>query len=157
MLGQRPILGYTDAKILQRTVFYVGLHFLLRGVDEQRSLVPSQIVRYPTEISAYNEDVYYEYTEFISKNNQHRFKDINSLNKHVRVYATPGNNTCVIRLLDLYFSKLPSSPPAFYLRPLSTCGSWYGLARVGVNMLKKFIPDLCKEASLLVHYTNHSL
>lgn len=28
---------------------------------------------------------------------------------------------------------------------------------VEVNILKKFIPDLCKECSLFVHHTNHSL
>ena len=41
---------------------------------------------------------------------------------------------------------------------LSTSGPWYGKTRVGVNTLKKnFIPNLCKESSLSVHYTNHSL
>ena len=73
------------------------------------------------------------------------------------MYATPGSDRCVVLLLDLYLSKLPPSPPALYLRPLSTSGPWYGKTRVGVNTLKNFIPNLCKESSLSVHYTNHSL
>ena len=67
--------------MLQRTVFfYLGLHFVLRGVDEQHSLV---LIRFPVDPSKYSEDVYYEYTEYISKNNQHRFKDVNARNKSV--------------------------------------------------------------------------
>ena len=88
----------------------------------------------------YSGDVYYEYTELISKNNQHRFKDITSKNKSVRVFATPGSGQCVVRLLDIYISKLPESPRAFYLRPLSSVpssGPWYGQARVGVNTLRR--------------------
>ena len=63
----------------------------------------------------YTGDVYYEYTELISKNNQHRFKDINTKNKCVLV---SGSEKCVVRLLDFYFSKFPENPPAFYLRAL---------------------------------------
>jgi len=76
------MLGYSTPRILQRTVFfYVGMHYALRGVDEQYSLVPHQFTRSPPDSSVYNANVYYEYTEFISKNNQHRYKDINMKNK----------------------------------------------------------------------------
>ena len=118
--------------------------------------MPEQIVRYPLNTEVYSSDVYYEYTEFISKNNQHRFKDINSSNKCVWVLATPDSNRCVVRLLDTYISKLPTSPRAFYLQPLPSVpssGPWYGQAVVGVNTLKKIVPELCKEACLGVEYT----
>ncbi len=59
------------------------LHFALRGIQEQYDLVPSQLVRIPSSILVYDHSVYYEYVEFISKDNQHRFKDINSTNKCV--------------------------------------------------------------------------
>ena len=52
------------------------------------------------------------------------FKDINSRNKRVRVFATPGSDQCVVRVLDAYISKLPDSPDAFYLRPLSLVPSF---------------------------------
>ena len=93
MLWDKALFGYDHPKTLQRAVlFYVGLHFVLRGVDEQQSLIPEQIVRYPSNTEVYSSDVYYEYTEFISKNNQPRFKAINSSNKCVRVFATPDSN-----------------------------------------------------------------
>lgn len=58
--------GCNDSKTLQRTVFfYTGLHFLLHWIDEQHRFLPTLIVQYPSDISVYSEDVYYEYTEFI--------------------------------------------------------------------------------------------
>ena len=71
----------------------------------------------------------------------------------VCVYATPRSE----RWVPFIGSKLPTSPPAFYLRPLPVSGPWYRKNRVGVNMLKKFIPELCKGAGLSAHYTSHSL
>ena len=76
------------------------------------------------------------------------------------VFATPDSDRCVVRLLDTYISKLPTSPRAFYLRPLTSVpssGPWYGQAVVGVNTLKKIVPELCQEACFGVQYTNHSL
>ncbi len=116
----------------------------------------------PTCRNKYSEDVYYEYTEFISKNNQHRFKDINSVNKMVKVYAQPKSTKCVVRLLDFYISKLPKDPPGFYLRPLDKVPTspdkpWYCKVRIGVNTLKNFLPAICTDAGLSIRYTNHSL
>jgi len=88
MFWERGLLGYGSPKVLQRSVFfYVGLHFALRGVQEQHDLVPEQFVRFPLDCSVYHSAVYYQYTEFISKNNQHRFKDLNCTSKVTRAYA----------------------------------------------------------------------
>ena len=66
------LLGHSLPRILQKTVFFnVGLHFALRGVQEQYDLVPQQLVRFPPDTTVYNSCVFYEYTEYISKNNQH--------------------------------------------------------------------------------------
>ena len=161
ILWAKVLLGFGDPKALQRAAFFsIGLHFVLRGVEEQHQLLCSQIVRYPPDTEVYSSDVYYEYTEFISKNNQHRFKDINSRNKRVRVFATPGSDRCMVRVLDAYISMLPDSPDTFYLHPLSlvpSSGPWYARAKVGVNTLKKIVPNLSKNAGLGVSYTNHSL
>ena len=107
---QKSLLGCSTPMVLQRTVFvYVGLNFVLRGVQD---LVPSQFVRFPQDKRVYNSAVYYEY---ISKKNQHRFKDINAKNKISRAYALPGNERCIVKLLDEYLSMLPPDAPYFYM------------------------------------------
>ena len=55
--------------------FTFGLHFVLRGVQEQHDLTVSQLVRVPVDHSIYTADVYYEYKEYVSKTSLHRFKD----------------------------------------------------------------------------------
>ena len=108
LFWDKGCLGISSPVVLQRTVFfYVGLHFVLRGVQEQHELVPQQFVRNPSDRTIYSADVYYQYTEFISKNNQHRFKDAKVKNKEVRVYSRPGTERCLVKMLDVYLSKLP--------------------------------------------------
>ena len=99
---RKGLLGYSSP-ILQRMVFYyVGLNFVSRGVQEQYDLVPLQFTRVPQDTSVYDSSVYYEYVELVSKNNQHRFKDINARNKSVCAYALPGNERCIVKLLDTH-------------------------------------------------------
>ena len=123
----------------------------------------SQLVRYPLEKSVYSKDVYYEYTEYISKNNQHRFKDVKCKNKNVKVYAQPCSERCLVALLDTYLGKLPDESTYFYLRPLAkfpsdTTKPWYTRQRVGVNKMKTIIPQMFKDSGLeQAMYTNHSL
>ena len=79
----------------------------------------------------YNDDsVYYQYTELISKNNPHQFKDTNSTNKCV--------HACVLKLLDTYIARLPPNSPVFYLRalnefPSDPSKSCFVNQRVGIN------------------------
>ena len=106
--------------------------------------------------------MYYEYTEFLSKNNQHRFKDINLKNKCVRAYAIPGSECCLVKLLDFYMPLLPSDSPYFYMQGLEKFSSdsskfAYKKQRVGVNMLKNMLPELSRKSGIGVHYTNHLL
>ena len=163
MFWQKGLLGYSSPKVLQRTVFfYIGLHFVLRGVQEQYDLVPLQFTREPRDQSVYNSTVYYEYVELVSKNNQHRFKDINMRNKNVRAYALPDNERCIVKLLDTYLPLLPHNSPHFYMRALEKFPSDPNKCcltnqRVGINGLKNILPELSEKASLEVHYTNHSL
>ena len=142
--------------------FYVGLNFVLRGIQEQYDLVPSQFTRVPQDIGIYDASVYYEYREYISKNNQHRFKDINAKNKIVKAFALPGYSRCVVKLLDKYFSLLPSDAPYLYMRgtdkfsPNPSVSSFVN-KRVGVNVLKNMIPGLSEKSGIQARYTNHSL
>ena len=157
------LLGYSSPKVLQRTVFfYVGLNFVLRGIQEQYDLVPLQFTRVPQDRSVYDSSVYYEYVEFVSKNNQHRFKDINMKNKNVRAYALPGNERCIVRLLDTYLVMLPPDCAYFYMRPLEKFPSGSKKCavtkqRVGINVLKSILSELSEKSGVGVHYTNHSL
>ena len=63
----------------------------------------------------------YVYTEHGSKNRSGGLAQLNLENKEVVVYAVPGNvPRCLVFLLDLYLSKLPSEAVQldyFYLRP----------------------------------------
>ena len=160
---QKGLLGFSTPKVLQRTVFfYVGLNFVLRGVQEQQDLIPSQFSRVPLDKSVYNTKVYYQYTELASKNNQHRFKDINAQNKVNRAYALPGNQRCIVKILDKYLSLLPTDAPYFYMRAYEEfrdeqASPVFTRQRVGVNTLKNVLPSLSKESGIGVHYTNHSL
>ena len=139
----KGLLGYSSPKILQRTVFfYVGLNFVLRGVQEQYDLVPSQFTRFPPDKSVYDSSVYYDYVELVSKNNcnQHRFKDINVQNKKVRAYALPGNERCIVKLLDTYLSFLLPNATHIYMRVMEKFPSdpkklCMINQRVGINLL----------------------
>ena len=93
--------------------FNVGLNYALRGVQEHHDLVPAQFCRVPVDSKVYNASVYYEYTEFLSKNNQHRF---NSKNKTARAYAIPGSKRCLVKLF--YLPLLPPGSPYFYMQGL---------------------------------------
>ena len=106
--------------------------------------------------------VYYQYTEFISKNNQHRFKDVNMQNKVCRTYAQVDSECCVVKLLDAYFEKLPPHAQYFYMRPLERVPDeqskpWYTKQRVGINTMKDILRKLSSESGCGVSYTNHSL
>ena len=163
LFWEKGHLGYGSPKALQRTVFlYVILHFALHGVQEQHDLVPQQFSCVVPETSVYDEYVYYQYTEYISKNNQHRFKDLNSSSKITRAYAQVDSRHCVVKLLDTYLAKLHPEGSLFYMRPLESLPvdeskPWYTKQRVGVNKLKEVMPMLNKEAGCKLKYTNHSL
>ena len=122
----------------------------------------SQFTRVPPEKAVYNKDVYYEYKEFISKNNQHRFKDVNIKNKVVKGFALPGNNHCIVKLLDKYLSLLPPDATHLYMRAkekfsLDVSVNSYTSQRVGINSISSILPELSKKSGIPVRYTNHSL
>ena len=162
-LWNKGILGQSTPQMLQHTIFvYVGLQFCLRGVQEQYDLTITQFVRSQPDTSIYNSDIFYSYTELVSKNNQHRFKDIDLHNKQVRAYAVPGDPRCLVKLLDLYVSRLPPDAKFLYMHPLMSvpCDPskpWYTKQRVGINTIKGMIPKIFEKAELQNKYSNHSL
>ena len=137
------------------------MHFALRGVEEQYSVVSKQFIHFPQDTKIYDADVYYEYAEFISKNNQHRFKDINSKNKVVRAYSEISSERCTVKLPDVYLEKLKSDSSFFHMRPLEKVSKqhdklWYTSQQIGIYTLKSVIPKLSLEARCDVKYTNNS-
>ena len=162
LMWEKGVLSSSTPRSLQYAVFfYVGIHFSLRGGQEQRNLTVAQVRRNPLDVTLYDANTYYEYVEFISKNNQHRFKDIHGKNKVVKAFAVPGSNKCIVKLLDLYLARLPAEPKAFYLRPRNDVPQdgkpWYINVPVGVNTLQAILPKISEEAGTSVRYTNHSL
>ena len=91
-----------------RSLLNTFLHFCLRGEQEQRDLSFKQFACIPKDTGVY------EYTEFISKNNQHGFKDIHAENKTVKAYAVVESDKCLVKILDWYIIKVPQEPKAFY-------------------------------------------
>ena len=113
------VLGYGDLRVLLNTVSSSMLGCISAFLEDKNKetfhfnslLVLQEMIRSITVI-------HNEYVEFVSKNNQHRFKDIRMKNKSVKAYANPGSDKCMVRILDFYKSKVPSEPKAFYLHPL---------------------------------------
>ena len=77
--------GISSPTVLQHTIF---LLWVLRGVQEQHDLLIKQLQCVPSDRSIYNSSVYYEYMEFISKNNLHRFSDHRMKNKIVKALCS---------------------------------------------------------------------
>ena len=69
LFWEKGLLRYDPLKVLQRTLFfYIDLNFVLRGTQEQYDLTHCPSFK---ECQPIDETVYYEYTEYISKNNHH--------------------------------------------------------------------------------------
>jgi len=91
ILWEKGLLGFDDLKALRRAAFFhVGLHFVLRDVEEHHNLQRSKIVSHPADLQVYSGDVYYVYAVFISKNNHHQFKDTNARYKCVKSVCYTG-------------------------------------------------------------------
>ena len=160
-LWEAGVLGTSDPKTLLRTVFYLnGKNFCLRGGQEHRELKISQL----TWVSCPQEG--YIYTENASKNQSGGFAQLSVEHKVVPVYAsTAGPERCHIQILDLYLSKLPTEAIQannFYVRPLRCVPKiaskpWFSAVPVGRNTLTSMFREMCAEAGVQGHKTNHSL
>ena len=161
LMWESGVLGEDNPWCLVRAAFYVvGLHFCLRGGEEHRNLTVCQLRRFPND-GSYSSESYYDYVEHGSKNHQGKFNEMDS-NKVSRAYAQPKTGKCPVRILDLYISKLPSNPKAFYMQPLQVAPvdqgkAWYKTTPMGVNTLKNMMPRVSELAGLRNRYTNHSL
>ena len=160
VLWRSGVLGTVTPKSLLNAVFYLnGKSFCLRGGEEHRRLTISQIVR------EYSPDRYI-YTEAGSKNKKGTFTERHISNKIVPIYAVAeAGERCHVHILDLYLSKIPKEAferDNFYLRPLTALpanpvGPWFSTVPVGRNELARMVSQMCEDAGIKGHKTNHSL
>ena len=156
------ILGESSPLQLLRTVIYmIGLHCALRGGVEHNNLrrpgCNSQLsIDYDCigrEKIVYKEDP-------LQKTNQGGLSSKKN-NKVVYVYPASRRDRCPIYHYKKYLGLLPQSKSCkkLYLRckknALPTV--WYCDQPYGVNKLKSTVREICKEAGLEGHFTNHSL
>ena len=159
LLWSRGIMGLHSPLSLIRTVFYyVGKVFCLRGREEHRNLKFSQFER--------KEDPdRYIYTEYTSKNRCGSLGQLRVINKSVPVVANcDAGDRCLVKILDVYLSKLPVSSKErdlFYMQPHckipdDPSAPWFKNQPIGKNTLGTMVKEMCQEAG--IHgKTNHSL
>ena len=158
ILWASGVLGLDTPRSLLNAVFYYnGKNFCLRGGQEHRDLKLSQFTR---------EHDHYLYTENSSKNRQGGWAQLRLENKRVPIYANPkAGERCHVQILDRYISKLPVQAKErdfFYARPLSAVPfgqekPWFCSMQIGKNYLSSMFKDMCAEASVSGHKTNHSV
>ena len=123
------------------TIYYNGKVFCLRGGSEHRSLILSQL----------------------SKNRPGGLAQLKLKNKTVKIVANPDAlERCHVFLLDKYLSHLPEKAKqdnTFYVRPLDKAQGmvWYSSVPIGRNKLSGMVQQMCKDAGVPGHKTNHSL
>ena len=83
-------------------------------------------------------------------------------NKTVKAFALPGNDLCVVKLLDTYLSLLPLVASYMYMQakykdPPNPFVSSFAKQRVGINVLKNILLDVSEKSGIQVRYTNHCL
>ena len=155
LLWTSGVFGTDDPISLQRAIFfYNGKVFCLRGGSEHRSLMLTQLKRV--------EDGYI-YTENVSKNRPGGIAQLKLKNKKVKIVANPdARERCHVYLLDEYISHLPDKAKQdniFYVRPLDKMQGrvWYSSVPIGRNKLSSMVQQMCKDAGIQGHKTNHSL
>ena len=117
---QEGLLGYSSPKVIQRTVFFF-MWILILFFEAYRN----STILFLTDSHVYlkiGECIIRQCTTSMSSlcpKIINRFKDTNMKNKNVRAYALPGNERCIMRLLDRYLSVLPQGCAYFYMRPFA--------------------------------------
>ena len=76
-------------------------------------------------------------------------------------FSLPGNNRCIVKLLDKYLSLLPpENTPVHESKEKFTVDvsvSSFTNQRVGINSILNILSELSKKSGISVRYTNHSL
>lgn len=154
-IKQSGVLGtHSPLALVNKVWFDLQLHFAKRGREILRDLAPDALVVEKDKNGR-------RYATF-----RYRGKGKNGVDPHKmgKMYDMPGDPSCPVFSLELYLSKLPPEPPAFYLHPLKLTSEqmqeqpvWYKREPMGVNYLGTMMPRISAAARLSQRYTNHSL
>ncbi|XP_075791243.1 activating transcription factor 7-interacting protein 1 isoform X2 [Pelodiscus sinensis] len=149
------VLGlHNPLALVNKVWFDLQLHFAKRGREILRDLAPDAFVVERDKNGR-------RYAMFRYPGKGRNMEDPHKMGK---MYDMPGDPNCPVFSLELYLSKLPPEPPAFYLHPLKLTTEqmrgqsvWYKREPMGVNYLGTMMPRLSVAARLSQRYTNHSL
>lgn len=164
LMWQKGVLGTdTPQKLLGMLVYLLGLSCALRAGKEHRVL---RALDRNSQFSVHYDDDGYRYLlyreDLCTKTNRGGIKHKKYTAKTVSVYPARNPVRCPMTILEFYMSKLPTlrKHDNLYLRPLAKVSYysdvWFRDAPVGVNALQSVVKNLCKEAGLQGHYSNHS-
>ncbi|XP_061869774.1 activating transcription factor 7-interacting protein 1 isoform X3 [Colius striatus] len=154
-IKQSGVLGlHSPLALINKVWFDLQLHFAKRGSEILRDLAPDAFV-----IEKDKNGRRYAVFRYRGKG-----KSGEDPRKTRKMYDMPGDPNCPVYSLELYLSKLPPEPPAFYLHPLKLTAEqmqeqpvWYKREPMGVNYLGTMMPRISVAARLSQRYTNHSL
>ncbi|XP_075284392.1 activating transcription factor 7-interacting protein 1 isoform X2 [Opisthocomus hoazin] len=154
-IKQSGVLGlHSPLALVNKVWFDLQLHFAKRGTEILRDLAPDAFVVEKDKNGR-------RYAMFRYPGKGRNGEDPHKMGK---MYAIPGDPNCPVFSLELYLSKLPPEPPAFYLHPLKLTSEqmqeqpvWYKREPMGVNYLGTMMPRISVAARLSQRYTNHSL
>ncbi|XP_064367468.1 activating transcription factor 7-interacting protein 1 isoform X2 [Dromaius novaehollandiae] len=154
-IKQSGVLGlHSPLALVNKVWFDLQLHFAKRGREILRDLAPDAFVVEKDKNGR-------RYAMFRYPGRGKNGEDPHKMGK---MYDMPGDPNCPVFSLELYLSKLPPEPPAFYLHPLKLTSEqmqeqpvWYKREPMGVNYLGTMMPRISVAARLSQRYTNHSL
>ncbi|XP_050181239.1 activating transcription factor 7-interacting protein 1 isoform X2 [Myiozetetes cayanensis] len=154
-IKQSGVLGlHSPLALVNKVWFDLQLHFAKRGREILRDLAPDAFV-----VEKDKNGRRYAMFRYPGKG-----KNGEDPHKMGKMYDMPGDPNCPVFSLELYLSKLPPEPPAFYLHPLKLTSEqmqeqsvWYKREPMGVNYLGTMMPRISVAAQLSQRYTNHSL
>ncbi|XP_071588812.1 activating transcription factor 7-interacting protein 1 isoform X3 [Heliangelus exortis] len=154
-IKQSGVLGlHSPLALVNKVWFDLQLHFAKRGREILRDLAPDAFVVEKDKNGR-------RYAMFRYPGKAKNGEDPHKMGK---MYDMPGDPNCPVFSLELYLSKLPPEPPAFYLHPLKLTSEqmqeqpvWYKREPMGVNYLGTMMPRISVAARLSQRYTNHSL
>ncbi|XP_032057990.1 activating transcription factor 7-interacting protein 1 isoform X7 [Aythya fuligula] len=154
-IKQSGVLGlHSPLALVNKVWFDLQLHFAKRGREILRDLAPDAFV-----VEKDKNGRRYAMFRYPGKG-----KNGEDPHKMGKMYDMPGDPNCPVLSLELYLSKLPPEPPAFYLHPLKLTSEqmqeqpvWYKREPMGVNYLGTMMPRISVAARLSQRYTNHSL
>ncbi len=155
----------TPEKLVNTLLYLINIYFTLCACEEHKALKVSGLSQFKLKFDYDSDLKYLEYTEHQSKNHQGGLKSLHSKPKTVRAFENKEHPECyLIRIFKKYLTKHLSHDPKcskdLYLRPLAKPSNphvWYSCQPIGLGMLSKVIAKLCNAASMVCHYSNHSL